>query len=85
MPAQLFFRIDQFVVDTHLKRPFRACDQGERFDDVLIIFHQVGCRPDSSLDIVSRHTIFNEDGIHHKNTSFVELMTAGCAKQGAES
>ena len=51
------------IVDAHFKRAFAAGDEGEGFDDVLVVFHDVGCRTDSALDVVSRDAVFNGDGV----------------------
>ena len=61
MAAQRFFGEEGFAVDFEFKGALTAGDEGELFDDVLIVRQDVGRRPDGAFAVVSRHTVFESD------------------------
>ena len=59
--AQGFLGEEGFAVYLEFKCALAAGDEGEFFDDVLVVGQDVGRRPDGTFAVVSRHTVFEGD------------------------
>lgn len=62
-PLQSKFGVQQFVVDFEFEGSFTAGDEGEAFDDVLVIPENIVRHTGGACPVVSGYAVFQGDDV----------------------